>query len=339
MREKRTTIKDVASLADVSAATVSIVLNGKGDSVPDSTKERIRRAAAKLNYMPDFNARAMVTRRTNIIGIIAPDISNSFFAELVRCIQLELNQYHYDIILCNSDEKTENDLRYIRLLAGRNVDGLILTMSAESLTDENEPLMRKTLADTHVPYLFLDRYYKGDKPKVVVDNAGSSYQIAKYLLDCGHTRIGVITGPMNLNSSYNRMRGLKKAMEEKGLTLDPECVYEGRYDFESGVKGADLLVGKGVTAIFAFSDMQAYGIYESVRRQGKRVPEDVSVIGFDDSFYSSLLETPLTTVRQPLREMAREACRMILDLVNGGSTDCEARLTAEVIVRSSVKKL
>ena len=209
MREKRTTIKDVASLADVSAATVSIVLNGKGDSVPDSTKERIRRAAAKLNYMPDFNARAMVTRRTNIIGIIAPDISNSFFAELVRCIQLELNQYHYDIILCNSEEKTENDLRYIRLLAGRNVDGLILTMSAESLTDENEPLMRKTLADTHVPYLFLDRYYKGDKPKVVVDNAGSSYQIAKYLLDCGHTRIGVITGPMNLNSSYNRMKGLK----------------------------------------------------------------------------------------------------------------------------------
>ncbi len=337
-QSKRITIKDVASKAGVSAATVSIVLNGKGGAVPESTKERVRRAVSELNYSPDFTARAMVTRKTNIVGIVIPDISNAFFAEMVRRIQVELAKYGYDVMLCNSEEKTENDLRYIRLLAGRNVDALILTISAESLAAGNTERLKSALADTRLPCLFLDRYYRGGEPKVVVDNVESSYLAAKYLLDCGHTRIAALTGPLVLNSSYNRLKGLKKALAERGLDLPAGYIYEGKYDFESGVRGGAELMKTDATAIFAFSDMQAYGVYESAKQAGRRVPDDISVLGFDDTFYSAVLETPLTTMRQPVREIAEATCRTILDLVDKKPVAKEVRLPAELIIRDSVKK-
>ena len=336
---RKATIKDVALRADVSPTTVSMVLNGKDASIPEETRKRVRDAAAELDYSFDYTARAMVTRKTNIIGIVIPDISNIFFAESVRHIQVELARQGYDIMLCNSEEKAENDMRYIRLLAGRNVDGLILTPSAEALTGGNAERIGSMLQGLRVPYLFLDRYFGGTEPKVAVDNEESSYRAAKYLIDCGHRKIGAISGPLVLNSSYNRLKGLKRALEEAGLSLPAEYLYEGKYDLETGRKGGKLLMKKDVTAIFAFSDMQAYGVYESAKRVGKRIPEDISVAGFDDTFYSSLIETPLTTVRQPVKKLAQEACRTILSLIAGREDVKDVHLPAELIVRDSVRKL
>lgn len=202
---KKVTIKDVAMRAGVSPTTVSMVLNGKDVSLPESTRERVRRAAAELDYSTDILARALVTRRTNIIGVVVPDISNAFFSEAVRHLQVEIAKYGYDIILCNSEERAQNDYRYIRLLAGRNVDGLILTPSAEALTEENAGKMKHLLEGLRIPYVFFDRYYAGD-PRVAVDNAQSSYIAAKYLLEKGHKRIGVVAGPLTLNSSRNRLK-------------------------------------------------------------------------------------------------------------------------------------
>lgn len=337
-REKRATIKDVAQRADVSPTTVSMVLNGKDGSIPEETRKRVRRAAADLDYSFDYTARAMVTRKTNTVGIVIPDISNMFFAASVRHIQVELAQRGYDIILCNSEERAENDLRYIRLLAGRNVDGLILTPSAEALKGQNAARIRAMLEGLGVPYLFLDRHYEDAGPKVAVDNAESSYRAAKYLLGRGHTKIGAISGPLTLNSSYNRLKGLKRALAEAGLTLPSGYLYEGKYDFETGRRGGEALMKEDVTAIFAFCDMQAYGVYESVKRAGKQIPHDLSVIGFDDTFYSALLQTPLTTMRQPVEQLAQEACRIILSLIAGEEAQ-EAHLPAELIARESVKSL
>ncbi len=254
-------------------------------------------------------------------------------------MQLAFAERGYDIILCNSEERAENDFRYVKLLAGRSVDGLVFTPSAQTLEEGNAQKMRELLQSLHLPYLFFDRYYKGDEPKVVVDNAKSSYSAAQFLLENGHAKIGVITGPLTLNSSRNRLRGLKTALEERGLSLPEDLIYEGKYDIETGRLGGAELIQKGVSAIFAFSDMQAYGVYESAKEAGLHVPNDLSVMGFDDAIYSSLLETPLSTMRQPIRVIAHEVCRVILNLIEGRETDETVRLPAEIVKRSSVKNI
>jgi len=337
--KKKTTIKDIAEVAGFSVATVSLVLNNKGKNIPDCTRERIKNVADELEYRPDYTARSLVTGKSYTIGVIVPDISNIFFAEMVRHIQLELDKYGYDIILCNSEEKMENDIKHIGLLASRGVDGLILTMSAESMRQENRDRIQYTLENLKIPYVFLDRYFKKDTYKVSVDNEASGREVANYLLSLGHTDLGVITGPIGLNSSANRLRGFTEALREKGVTLPEENIISGRYDIETGAIGADQLIDRGVSAIFAFNDLQAYGVFMSAKKRNLEVPRDISVVGFDDNIYSSILETKLTTVRQPIRQMAIEVCKMIINIVREIPTNKEVKLKAELIVRDSVKDI
>ena len=336
---KKTTIKDVALASGVSVATVSLVLNNKGKNIPDCTRERIKRTADELNYLPDYAARSLITGRSHTIGVIIPDISNMFFAEMVRHIQLELDKYGYDIILCNSEEKMQNDIKYINWLASRRVDGLILTMSAESMDPENRGAIQDTLERLKIPYMFLDRYFKSNSHKVMVDNEDSGYQVAKYLLSLGHRNIGVIVGPPCLNSSANRLKGFMAALKEQNIPFSQDNIVDGKYDMESGQIGGRKLIDKGVTAIFAFNDLQAYGVLMSANERGLKVPQDLSVVGFDDNFYSSILETKLTTVRQPVKQMAYEVCKMMVNILEEREHSMEIKLKAELIVRDSVKDI
>lgn len=336
---KKTTIKDIAEATGLSVATVSLVLNNKSKNIPECTRKRIRQAAADMNYRPDYTARSLVTGRSYTIGVIIPDISNMFFAEMVRHIQLELDKYGYDIILCNSEEKMQNDIKYIGWLASRRVDGLILTMSAESMDLANRDEIQNTLDGLKIPYVFLDRYFKSDSYKVMVDNYDSGYKVARHLLSLGHTNIGVITGPMCLNSSANRLRGFVQALSDADVELPDGNVVFGKYDMESGQIGAQELLPKEVTAIFAFNDLQAYGVLMQANAYKKKVPQDLSVVGFDDNLYSSVLETKLTTVRQPIKQMALEVCNMIVNVLEKRDTEKEVKLKAELIVRESVKDI
>ena len=335
---KKVTIRDVARRAGVSPTSVSLVLSGKAASLPEATRERVRRAAQELDYRADLLARSLVTRRTNIIGIVVPDLTNPFFAEAVRHIQPALAERGYDVILCNSEERAENDLRYIRLLAGRSVDGLLLAPSAEAFTELYSRTLRKLLGELGIPYLFFDRYFE-DEPRVAVDNEGSSLLAARYLMEQGHEKIGVITGPLSLNSSRNRLAGVRRAYAERGLCLRSEWVYEGKYDIATGSAGCAELLGRGVSAVFAFSDMQAYGVYAGARRAGRRIPDDLSVMGFDDSVFSSVLEVPLTTMRQPVRQIAEEACRVLLARVESGETLRPQNFAAQLVLGKSVVAL
>lgn len=336
---KKTTIKDIAEATDLSIATVSLVLNNKGQNIPEKTCQRIKAVARQLNYLPDYNARSLVTGKSRTVGVIIPDISNMFFAEMVRHIQLELDTKGYDIILCNSEEKMQNDLKYINLLASRRVDGLILTMSAESMNDRNRAVVEETLGKLTIPYIFLDRYFKNDCNKVMVDNEESGRAVARHLLSCGHRKLGVITGPDSLNSSANRLQGFLSELEAQSVEIGSDCIIHGTYDFESGVRGTEILIEKGVTAIFAFNDLQAYGVVMTANKHGLKVPRDLSVVGFDDSLYSSVLETKLTTVRQPLKEMAMAVCDMFENLLHGDEICKEIKLKAELVVRDSVRDL
>ncbi len=338
MRQK-TTIKDIAEVAGFSVATVSLVLNNKAKNIPDCTRERIKCVASELNYLPDYTARSLVTGKSHTIGVIVPDISNIFFAETVRNIQLELDKYGYDIILCNSEEKMENDIKYIGWLASRRVDGLILTMSAESMDIDNRERIHNTLDNLKIPYVFLDRYFQNDSYRVIVDNEQSGRDVANYLLSRGHVNIGVITGPACLNSSANRLKGLTEALRENGIEIPKENIVYGKYDMESGVIGAEKLIEQGVSAIFAFNDLQAYGVFVSAKKRNLVVPRDLSVVGFDDNMYSSILETKLTTVRQPITQMALEVCRMMVSIIQDGVTTKEIKLKADLIARDSVRNI
>lgn len=333
---KKTTVNDVALAAGVSKASVSLVLNDRQCNIPESTKARIRKKAKELDYVPNHIARSLATSRTKTLGVIIPDISNAFFSECVRHIQMELNQFGYDIILCDSDEKLDNDLKYIKLLSSRNVDALILTMSAESLTKEKKTKVERVLQKSGVPFVLLDRHYGGNAPKVLVDNFDGGYQVTKHLLANGHRNIGVVTGPMNLNSSRDRLKGVHKALDEAGLSLTEDHIYSGQYDIETGRLGGEKLLGQ-VSAIFAFNDLQAFGVFETAKAKKMTIPNDVSLVGFDDTMYASILEPQLTTVRQPIRKLAIEVCRLVLKCIDDPNTHEEIRLPTELIIRNSVK--
>ena len=335
---KRVTIKDVASAADVSVTTVSIVLNGKGSSVPKSTQERIFEAASNLNYVPNHSARSLVTGETKTVGIIVPSITNFFFAELVRLLQKKFSMRGYDIMLSNNEERADNDLKYIDLLASRNVDAIIFTPSAETLLPQNTQAVKDLIDKLTIPCLFLDRYISNYE-HISVDNASSTYLLADYLIGCGHTKIGVISGPQILNSSANRLKGVRERYLKEDIYLADESVYFGQYDIETGEKATEKFVQDGVTAIFTFSDMQAYGVYKKLKQLGKRVPEDISVVGFDDNVYSSLLDKPLTTMRQPLEELAEDTVNSTLDLIAGRPLKKICKRTATLIKRESVKMI
>ncbi|MCI8459724.1 MAG: LacI family transcriptional regulator [Clostridia bacterium] len=340
MQAKRNpTIKDVAKAANLSVTTVSFVLNGKGDAIPDATKEQVYSAVERLNYCPNYTARSLVTQKTNMIGIIVPEITNSFFAELVHRLQNGFSAQGYDIILCDNEETVEKDLRYINLLAGRNVDGLILAPSGASLLPENTVKIQNALRSLSMPVLFLDRYFGDFAPHVSVDNCTSAYSVTDYLLQKGHKKIGVVTGAMRLNSSFNRLKGVRKRLAEDGIQLPDANIYEGQYDIATGERAAEKFMQTDVTAIFAFSDMQAYGIYKKLKEHGKRVPDDVSVVGFDDNVYSVLLDKPLTTMRQPMEKLAADAVRSMLRMIRKEPYEKPTKSAAELIERESVKKL
>lgn|SRR5690554_1338447 len=330
------TLKDVATASGVSSTAASLVLNNRPNNISEKTKEKILKVAKELDYHPNYTARSLATKKTKTIGVIIPDISNAFFAEAVRTIQVELSKNGYDMFLCNSEEKFENDIKYIKLFANRNVDGLILTMSAESMIADNQKTIAKLLKTYQIPYVLFDRYYPNSKYKVFVDNFSSGYEVAKLLLNLGHTNIGVITGPLNLNSAQDRLLGLKKACEEHNVILEDSKIVQGKYDMDSGREGAKKLLGN-VTAIFAFNDLQAFGVIETAKSMGLKIPEDFSLVGFDDIFYSTILDTRLTTVRQPIFEMSKIICESLITLMNDSNKEVNVAMKAELIVRDSVR--
>ena len=338
MQKKITTVKDVARECGVSVTAVSLVLNDRASNISQKTKEKILEKAKELDYHPDATARSLATKKTNTIGVIIPDISNAFFAETVRNIQIELNEYGYDMFLCNSEEKFSNDIKYIKLFNSRNVDGLIITMSAETMGNGNQLEIKNLLDKCQIPYVLFDRFYDGDESRVYVDNLKSGYDVAKYLIECGHREIGVITGPLHLNSSRDRLEGVKKALAENLIVLEEDNIINGKYDIESGKEGAKQLLDR-VTAIFAFNDLQAYGVIETARKMNVSIPNDVSLVGFDDIFYSTVLDTRLTTVRQPILEMSKKLCSTLMQVIEEPTKSSIIPMRAELVIRDSVKKI
>lgn len=315
----RPTIKDIASDTGLSITTISLVLNSKAENIPPRTKKRIFESVEKLGYRPNQIAVGLVKKRSYTVGLIISDIQNQFFATLAKGAEDECRRHGWNMILCNTNDEHQNDLNYINVLADKGVDGIIYGMSVDTNFEMAQECCNK-MDHLNLPFIMADRYFDSlPYNAVIVDHQLGGYMATKHLIERGHRRIACVTGPNYLVDSALRLQGYQRAMEEAGLSVDSEIIYEGRYTMESGMDAMEFLRQKNFTAVFAFNDMMAYGVYLRARSEGLSVPKDFALVGYDDILFSQILETPLTTVHQPVYEMGMGAAQQLIQMIEGES--------------------
>ena len=309
----RTTIKDIANYTGLSITTISLVLNGKGDKIPQKTKEIVFQAAKELNYSPNKVAIGLVKKRTYSIGLILPDISNVFFSNLAKGVEDACRTAGWNLFLCNTNDSHKSDMQYIQVMADKGVDGILYVMAAESDEKRVQECIH-LMENLNIPYIMIDRYIYGENlVSLATNHKKGGYLATKYLIELGHKRIACITGPKNLVCSQNRLLGYKEALEEAGIPFKKELIYHGQYTIESGREAYKYLADKEYSAIFAFNDMSAFGVYKELVMQGIRVPDEISLVGYDNIFFCDLLDVPLTTIKQPVYEMGKQAVEVLVD--------------------------
>ena len=332
----RVTIKDIAREAGVSVTTVSRVLNNKAD-VSDKTREKVLKIIDRLNYNPNSIARGLVMNKTYTIGLIVPDISNAFFAEIAKAIEDELREYGYSVIFCNTDNDKDREKESIDLLRSKQVDGLIGAFSHDS---KDEVL---ALGKAGFPIVQIDRLVDDSQiPFVIIDNILSGYEATEYLIKKGHRRIAHITGALDTNTGIRRAEGYRKALQEYGIEIDEELVMEGDFSQESGYLAMKEILerNKDLTAVFAGNDMMALGAYRAIYAAGLKIPEDISIIGHDDFTLASLVSPALTTMQQPIYKIGKVAASLLIDIIKGKKNkEGLIVVNTSLIERSSVKTI
>lgn len=314
--KKVITIKDIAAELNISPTTVSLIINNRPCRVSEPVRQAVLDCVKKYNYTPNSSARALVTRKTQTVGLIVPDISNPFFAELAKGVERAARKKEYSVIFCNSDDKGENDIRNFQLLLSKRVDGIILASSLHDHDIKRIDQLHTMAVDNSIPVVLADRQIPGcDFDIVLVDHKKGGKLSTNYMLSLGHTRIGCITGPLTMDSSALRYKGYLEALKAYGITPDPALTYHGNYQIESGIAGTRQLIENGADAIFSCNDMMAMGSVRQAMRMGKKPGEDFSVIGFDNISLSELLDPPLTTVNQQIYKMGKRCFHLLHDTI------------------------
>lgn len=333
---KKVTIREVAAECGLSVSAVSQVLNGKEVGIPQKTKEKVRAAAEKLRYRPNAAARSLVTSRSDTVGVLVPDISNAFFGEAFKEIQRRMGEEGFDVLLCSGDGTAKQDERFLRLFAARGADGLIVAPAAETLEEKNAEKFAALLEEIRIPYVYLDRYPALPCARVSADHRAGGYAAARCLLKNGHTKIGCIAGPAALVGARLRLEGFCDALAEAGIR---PLAINAPFTAEGGERAAKALFGRGLTALFASDDLQAYGAMRAAAETGVRIPDDVSLVGYDDLQFSALANPPLTTVSQPVKDMATAAAELLLRRMRGEDAESPPLFAPRLIERQTVKNL
>ncbi|WP_053368550.1 LacI family DNA-binding transcriptional regulator [Bacillus sp. FJAT-27245] len=329
------TIKDIAKRAGVSITTVSRVLNQKEEGMSEKTREKVLNIIKEAQYQPNQFARGLVTKQSKLLGLIVPTILNPFFPELCRGAEDEANKRAYSLVICNSDDKLEKEEHYLRVLKEQQVDGIILS-SKDHLSPESE----KLLIDGNIPCALLDRVIEGNKyAAVFLNNELGGYLAGKHLTDLGHRNIACISGPISIWSAFERVKGFRRALREGGIDYSTIPEAEGNFTTQSGYEHAkDLLMNNKITALFACNDLMAFGAYQAAYELNIKVPEELSVIGFDDIPFASSLLPKLTTIRQDTYEMGRKAVELLINQIELGKTE-SVQFQPELIIRDSTSRL
>lgn len=334
----RVTIKDVAKACDISAATVSLVLNNKECRVSDETRAKIIKVAKDMNYRPNQLAVGLVTKKTQTIGLIVPDIGNFHFAEMSKAVELECRNNGYIVIVGSYGESDEQAYAYFKEFIDKGVEGIIFAKPMLAKLSKEDKNCFELAESMGVPVVIFEPVsVKGDIGVVNFDYVTGGYLATKHLIDLGHERIGCITGPNNMISSMSRIEGYKKALSEAGIPFDSSLMYEGDFTVRCGLKALPYLLGQGISALFTFNDMTALGVYKAARQYNLKVPDDLSIVGFDDTFLNEILEVPLTSVTHPAEFLGEESAKCILSLIKREAYE-ERIYTPILMVRGSAIK-
>jgi LacI family transcriptional regulator len=328
------TIYDVAREAGVSIATVSKVINETG-RISDKTRNKVLQIMRKLDYQPSVVASALTGKSTYTIGLLIPDLANPFFAEVARSVEDRGHELGFNLVMCSTDNNPQKEAQYISLLKQKRVDGIIVAtgMSNDALLkDLVKQEMPLALIARDLPALAVD--------SVLVDDFIGGYQAASHLTGLGHRRIAIIAEDLSLMSSKERIRGYRHALAEANLPYDESLVLVSDFTVEGGKRCTKQLLDlpEPPTAIFACNDLLAIGAVQAAREQGLRIPDDLSVVGFDNTILATIIDPPLTTVAQPIRDMGRQVMDLLVQEVRGQKTlKQRIVLLPQLVVRQSTR--
>ncbi|OCL25738.1 LacI family transcriptional regulator [Orenia metallireducens] len=326
------TMKDIASILGVSESTVSRAINNK-PGVGEETKKKILDVAKRYNYQPNLLARNLARQESNMIGLILPDISSLFYSEVTRAIQDVATKNDYQVIVCNTDGDEEREAAYIEWLQGNKIAGIIFL--GDGLA--NNKIINLGLSG--YPIVLANRLVEEVMlPSVIIDNNTGAFEATKHLLEKGHKRIALINGPKDNLVSQNRLQGYRQALKEYSLDYDPKLIVNKDWSRECGYQGfLELLdLEEPPTAIFAANDLIAVGVIDAIKMGGYLIPEEIAVVGFEDTIVTSIIEPSLTTVAQPMYELGANSAKKLFSLIEDEDIKENIEiLTSKLIVRKS----
>lgn len=326
------TIFDVADKAGVSHSTVSRVLNNK-ENVNAETRERVLLAMTQLGYVSNVSARSLAGGSSHVVGLLVDHLNTGYMGEIIRGIDDELEAYGYNLMLYTTHRQLNKEAAYVTRLTQDFADGLIL------IVPRNENAYLETLQQRRFPYVLIDyQGYNRHVPSIITTNRKGGYDATAYLVKLGHRRIGFITGEMAYGCSPERLAGYQAALANHGIAFDPELVSEGNFMQSQGYRCAHQLLRLPVppTALVVSNDVMAFGAMEAARELGLHIPNDLSIIGFDDIPQARHVHPALSTVCQPLEEMGRSAAHLLLKYIANPLAEIErVELSTRLIVRQS----
>lgn len=324
-------LKDVASKAGVSVATVSHVVNNT-KPVSEKTKARIEAAIKELSYTPNFLAKSLKENRSKVIGLIIPDISNYYFTEIASIIEQRLNDAGYNMILCNSNENLELEIQHIQQLKAYMVSGMIIAPTTMDFD------YRKLVASQDYPIVFIDRKLstlQGDS--IIADGACAVEEAVSYLIKKGHKRIGFIGANRGLSTTANRFLGYQNALKKNGIPLDSSLCVFGEPKIAPAMSLCSQLFSQtNISALLVSSSLMSIGAVQFFTKNNIKIPEQIALIGYDDYIWSTITAPPLSTIKQPTSEIGYKAAETMLNrLENGNTPITEILLNSEFIIRKS----
>ncbi len=327
-------LEDIARLAGVSRSTVSRVINND-PNVSDKTRRRVLQIIRDNRFTPNVAARALVTQRTRILSVVIPQavaaaFTDPYFPLLIQSISRRASEVDYAVMLWMGNDSEEENRFADRILSQSFSDGLIVTSVVDA-----DPLVER-LDESGFPYVLIGPPHREGIAYVDVDNIGGARKAVEHLISLGRKRIGTITGQRTMGAAQHRLKGYQLALENAGRKVDVNLIFPGFFDEDSGYTGMKTLLKHGADAVFAASDIMARGALRAALEQGLRVPEDVSIVGFDDLDLGELTNPPLTTVHQSVETLGSTAVDFVVGIVNGGlDAPPQRTLDTELIIRGS----
>lgn len=311
------TIKDIARECGVSVATVSMALSEKPTRVSEKTRLKVREVAKKYNYRPNNAAVSLANKKSRLIGIVFNDLRNTHISSLFMAINSVLEKNGYSLVCHIIEDGQDINPDLVRDIVADNIGALIWAKSLEIDMNENAQFVKEALDNLQIPIITMDKYdFTCRGVDVLFDYKKGAYIAAKHLIECGHRRIGCVAGKENFYVTQQRIEGYRNALEENGICFDPDLVYYGDYTMKSGYDAFPYIMGQKVTAIFSMNDEMAFGLYRAARLYGVSIPEDISIIGFDNVPFSDVMQVPLTTIGVPVEEMGKFMGEKVIEMLD-----------------------